>query len=249
FVMDKEWVPLDCLLPSGTQKICLIILNQPLDKNYLHILWSKGIHLPCVTIYIFSMTLFLFALFLIDDLSNVGVLMFSLPVSLSSALLKACADGAANHLYEVTAGCHDSFLPDYISGDFDSITAEVKAFYADKGCPLIETADQDLTDFTKCLAVMLEKIKDQQLQQGSHRLAVNTGLEGDWCGLIPVGGPCQTVTTGLKWNLNNQILKFGTLVSTSNSFEPTAPGKRRNLVTVTTDQPLLWTMAIQKKGE
>uniref|UniRef100_A0A3P9MKU4 Thiamin pyrophosphokinase 1 n=1 Tax=Oryzias latipes TaxID=8090 RepID=A0A3P9MKU4_ORYLA len=203
--MDKEWVPLDCLLPSGTQKICLIILNQPLDKNYLHILWSK-------------------------------------------ALLKACADGAANHLYEVTAGCHDSFLPDYISGDFDSITSEVKAFYADKGCKLIETADQDLTDFTKCLAVMLEKIKDQQLQ-GSHRLAVNTGLEGDWCGLIPVGGPCQTVTTGLKWNLNNQILKFGTLVSTSNSFEPTAPGKRRNLVTVTTDQPLLWTMAIQKNGE
>lgn len=31
------------LSPSpGVQRICLIILNQPLDKDYLHILWSKG---------------------------------------------------------------------------------------------------------------------------------------------------------------------------------------------------------------
>lgn len=27
---------------KGKNKICLIILNQPLDKKYLHILWSKG---------------------------------------------------------------------------------------------------------------------------------------------------------------------------------------------------------------
>ncbi|XP_061777947.1 thiamin pyrophosphokinase 1 isoform X2 [Nerophis ophidion] len=261
-------------LPSK-QKIGLIILNQPLDKDYLHVLWSK-------------------------------------------ALLTACADGAANRLYHITAGETDSFLPNYISGDFDSITSEVRDFYAGKqqktgkmdhvalpqnvmtcmqGCRLIETSDQDLTDYTKCLVIMVEEIQKRKLQvdaivtlgglggrfdqtmatvetlhhalsmtqlpllviqetnlayllrPGSHRLAVNTGLEGDWCSLIPVGGPCLTTTSGLKWNLDNQVLQFGKLVSTSNTYQPVCPGEARKCVTVTTEQPLLWSMGIHRELE
>ncbi|XP_055564490.1 thiamin pyrophosphokinase 1 isoform X6 [Falco cherrug] len=194
--MERAFTPLDCLLPAGNLKFCLLILNQPFSKGHFHCLWSR-------------------------------------------AALRACADGGANRLYHIMEGSQDSFLPDYISGDFDSIQPEVKEYYKVKGCELIETMDQDLTDFTKCLQILQKKIEKKGLQ-GKHKLRVDTGLEGAWCGLIPIGNSCESVTTtGLRWNLTNQVLKFGTLVSTSNTYDDSG------IVTIETDKPLLWTMAIK----
>lgn len=48
---------------------------------------------------------------------------------------------------------------------------------------------------------------------------------------------------------DNQVLQFGKLVSTSNTYESVDPGHLRKLVTVTTDQPLLWSMGILKERQ
>lgn len=62
--------------------------------------------------------------------------------------------------------------------------------------------------------------------------------EGPTCGLIPISGRCEFVTTtGLKWNLEGHSLEFGGLVSTSNRvMEPT--------ITVRTSHPLVFTAEV-----
>jgi thiamine pyrophosphokinase len=62
--------------------------------------------------------------------------------------------------------------------------------------------------------------------------------EGPVCGLIPLGGAVDSVTTtGLQWNLQNQGTSFGGLVSTSNCAV-------NRVVTVTSSQPLVFTAQV-----
>jgi thiamine pyrophosphokinase len=90
------------------------------------------------------------------------------------ATYRVAADGAANRLYRTVSGeaaaraaagpspspasapappsLLDSFLPDLICGDWDSVEPVVEDFYRSRGVPLEKDPDQDSTDLMKCLA-------------------------------------------------------------------------------------------------
>lgn len=70
----------------------------------------------------------------------------------------------------------------------------------------------------------------------------NAGVvrEGPTCGLIPVGGRVNSITTtGLQWDLHGQALEMGAFVSSSNALRPDATE-----VTVQTSDTVLWTVEL-----
>lgn len=73
------------------------------------------------------------------------------------------------------------------------------------------------------------------LSAGKHAIHVDSGVK---CGLIPVGGRVENVTTeGLKWDMSEQCLEYGGLVSSSN--EAVSP-----VITVETSHRVLFTVEI-----
>ncbi|CAH0729264.1 unnamed protein product, partial [Brenthis ino] len=217
----------------------------------------------------------------------------------NNATLRITVDGGTVHWDKFLTSLPENEqttlkLPDFITGDFDSITEEVLLKYKKKGCETIHMPDQDHTDFTKALMQLnshcletnidldhvialvqssgridqilgniqtLHLVKEQNLlkphtkmyilsddsiswllEPGDHIIDVpeeSRGYKKSWCALIPIGEACENVTTsGLKWNLDKQQLKFGGIVSTSNAFDGSEQVK------VKCSHTLLWAMKI-----
>ena len=85
----------------------------------------------------------------------------------------------------------------------------------------------------------LTLLSDQNLVcllNGPGRFVIEPDLsaEGPICGVLPVGLPCERVTTkGLKWNMHNQRLAFGEMVSSSNEIVDST-------VEIECSSPVLW---------
>ncbi|KAM7313226.1 thiamine pyrophosphokinase 1 [Ixodes scapularis] len=58
----------------------------------------------------------------------------------------------------------EQFLPDYLTGDFDSVSKETMEFYKSRGTKVVHTPDQDRTDLTKALMVIGEHCQEHSLQ-------------------------------------------------------------------------------------
>ncbi|KAK9710843.1 thiamine pyrophosphokinase [Basidiobolus ranarum] len=95
-----------------------------------------------------------------------------------TASIRLCADGGTNRLHDTFAGTEDlhHYIPDYITGDFDSLRPEVKEFYEKKGVIIQKNEDQDSTDFTKCVNIIREKEKER------------SGILYDIVGMGAIGG-------------------------------------------------------------
>ncbi|CAG2119100.1 unnamed protein product [Medioppia subpectinata] len=77
------------------------------------------------------------------------------------------------------------------------------------------------------------------LHKGTH--VIESNHEAKWCSLVPVGAPCLVTTTGFRWNLTNDTMSFGSLISTSNEFDPECRSVR-----IETDRPVLFSYDISK---
>ncbi|KAM7363744.1 thiamine pyrophosphokinase 1 [Cochliomyia hominivorax] len=125
-----------------------------------------------------------------------------------------------NHIQDIIV-YHDT------SGRFDQIMANINTMYKYEN------------DFFNIYLLSGNSLT-WLLKPGKHSITVPLDLVQNqrWCALIPIGQEANNVTTkGLKWNLNNGTLKFGGMVSTSNTYATCS-------VEVETNTSLIWSMGI-----
>ena len=95
------------------------------------------------------------------------------------SLFKASVDGGMNILHNINENLSDSeekFIPDLLSGDFDSVKSELVDLYKNLGTEVIHTPDQNYTDFTKCLQVLGKKYESSELPQNADVIVVLSGF-------------------------------------------------------------------------
>ncbi|XP_030029581.2 thiamin pyrophosphokinase 1 isoform X1 [Manduca sexta] len=120
------------------------------------------------------------------------------------------------------------------SGRLDQILGNIQTLFLAK--------EKQLLNPNTKLFLMSDDAISWLLQPGDHVVSIPDDTRKHkraWCSLVPIGETCQSVTSsGLKWNLNDQPLKYGEIVSTSNTFD----GSEK--VMIKCSNTLLWSMRV-----
>ncbi|KAL6443866.1 hypothetical protein ACFW04_001718 [Cataglyphis niger] len=165
----------------------------------------------------------------IEKLEHLGSLIIKTPNQNHTDYTKALLQ-VAHYAKKKNINLGEIYVLAETSGRFDHIIGNINTLYkSDKlvgNIQVIQIASNSLTWL---------------LKPGLHNICIPEILvqQKSWCGLIPFGCPVNCISTsGLKWDLNNITMKFGDLVSTSNTYN-------NSEVTVDTDTTVIWTMGIE----
>ncbi|PVU92836.1 hypothetical protein BB561_003595 [Smittium simulii] len=72
------------------------------------------------------------------------------------------------------------------------------------------------------------------IPKGVNTIHVQKEIDGPTCGILPISGECEISTTGLKWDLDNQLSSLTGLLSSSNVI-------MGDVVSITTTKDIIWT--------
>lgn len=118
-----------------------------------------------------------------------------LPQLWSRAVLRVCADGGANRLYDSfganLTGDRERYIPDMIVGDLDSLRPDVATFYEALGTEVKRRPDQDHTDFEKCLIEIETRLSSTSSTSTGE--ATSAEVEAD----VTEGTPASATVVGL----------------------------------------------------
>jgi thiamine pyrophosphokinase len=240
---DTLWEPFKCIDNAEKNGIALIKLNTPFSNHQkiFRILWQKALFrivvdgasnvlYKCLDMprdeflpHVISGDFDSAEPNVLEYYRSKGVEIIPTPeqneTDFTKALRIVCSKLNSNKIKISCICAHVSF-----DGRFDHVLANVNTlFLAKKICDLpLYLISED------SVAFVVDKGK----------CSVTSSWQGSWCGLIPINGPCRSVTTtGLKYNLDHQGMAFGELVSTSNTIV-------EDIITIDTDNVLLMTIGM-----
>ncbi|XP_076366498.1 thiamine pyrophosphokinase 1-like [Tachypleus tridentatus] len=221
----KEWKPLELLSGNSGNKYVIILLNQPFDKQEkLKVLWKNAVLRVAVdggTKHLYNLTEDHMANciphLITGDFDSLDFSLQEFYRKKGSQIIHTFDQDETDFTKSIRESIKfleqknisaDSFLIVCRNGGrMDHVLSNLNTLYLAK----------DIT----CLPVFLFSGYSilWLLDEGQHKIHVPTSVHHLHCGLIPLGEPCQRVTTtGLKWNLRNDRLNFGGLISTSNTY-------------------------------